>query len=107
MEYGLKSTWWLDGKYLQVVPGLEYDHRVDKAVPANCDRSPTEKEALAPIYLLELTDRALLPRKDWNNLSEYRLIESRRGTFLYSSVQNPDLTIAVDMASGKIEHIRI
>ena len=43
---------------MRVVNGLEYVHRVDRAKPGNYDRSPDDKRALAPIYLLELIDAA-------------------------------------------------
>lgn len=57
-SYYINKTWWLAGGTLRVVDGLEYVHRVSRDKPGNYDRGPPEKEAIGPIYLVELMDAA-------------------------------------------------
>ena len=57
-SYYINKRLWLAGGTLRVVDGLEYVHRVDREKPGNFDRGPAEKEALGPIYLVELMDAA-------------------------------------------------
>jgi len=103
-SFFINKTWWLAGKRLCVVDRLEYDHRVDKGnsgFQGNYDRSPTEKEALAPIYMLEMQDRALTPRYDWHKLPEYRFEQNTGSRFFYSKTDGP--WAAVDMKTGRKE----
>jgi len=57
-SYFINKTWWMSGGALRVVEGLEYVHRVDREKPGNFDRGPPEKEALGPIYFVEIMDAA-------------------------------------------------
>lgn len=105
-SFFINKTWLLAGHVLNVVHGLEYDHRVDKGTQGNYDRSPVEKEALAPIYLLELNDRAITPREDWSKLSEYRFADQRGSVFFYFISQRDDILATVDINTGEVGRVR-
>ncbi len=51
----MNSRWLMDGNWLKVVPGLEYQHRCDLNASAFMD-APELKKVLPPIYFMEMED---------------------------------------------------
>ena len=57
-SFFLFKQWLISGNRVHCVDGMEYDHRMDTGLLSNFNRGPAEKEALAPIYYLEMRDAA-------------------------------------------------
>lgn len=108
-SFYINKTWLMAGKHLNVVDGLEYAHRVDKHVQGNYDRSPVEKGALAPIYLLELMGAATfipISKDVISGLSEWRFRNRRGSTFLYSPIGDTKEVVSVDINTGKVGRVK-
>ncbi len=52
----LNFEWLKAGKRLCVVPGMEYDHRIDTGQLSNFVRSPDEKSALGEMLMKQLRE---------------------------------------------------
>jgi len=92
-SFFINRMWLMAGGSIQIVDGLEYSHRVDKAAPGNYDRSPADKEALAPLYFLELMETSKTGK-----CHRYQFDRRDRGhVFLYKDLDVPGRMVAVNM----------
>lgn len=57
-SFFINKVWWSSGGVLSIVEDLKYYHRMDKKAPGNYNRSPADKEAVSPVYYIELCDIA-------------------------------------------------
>ena len=60
----INTEWWRSGGAMEIVPGLEYDHRVKAAsgTESSWDRAPLEKHRLAEVVTTELLREARMAR---------------------------------------------
>lgn len=94
-SYFINKMWWLAGGTLRVVDGLEYVHRVSRDKPGNFDRGPPEKEALGPIYLVEIMDAAAGAKHG------YTLIEQGGQNFYLQ--RDDGATVIVNFHTGDVQ----
>jgi glycosyltransferase involved in cell wall biosynthesis len=94
-SFYINKLWWMTGGALRVVDGLEYVHRVDREKPGNFDRGPQEKEALGPIYLVELMDAAAGVKHG------YTLIEQGGQCFYFE--RDDGATVIVNFHTGDVQ----
>lgn len=94
-SYFINKRWWLAGGTLRVVDGLEYVHRVDRVKPGNFDRGPPEKEALGPIYLVEIMDAAAGVKHSYSLLQQ--------GGQCFYLQRDDGATVIVNFHTGEVQ----
>ncbi len=95
-SFYINKTWWESGGILRVVDGLQYAHRMDKDAPGNYNRSPIEKEALAPAYFLELIDMGA-----GKSPGQYRYLQHQGSVFWFADDLRPGIVVSIDLDLSK------
>jgi hypothetical protein len=90
-SFFINKLWWFGENTLEVVPGLQYRHRVDDNIKANYVTSPSDKEFLAPLYYLELMEAAA-----GKDVPLYRVASRSGNAFAYRDVTTPGHAVCVN-----------
>lgn len=105
-SFFIMKKWLMAGKKLCVVPDLKYHHRVGHADLGNYWRSPTEKDALGPVYFIELHDfvNGIKTPQNYRYHSTYNCDSQGNPTTscVYSSGPLGNGRASVDMNTGQV-----